>query len=168
MEIDEYSQHYQFELADGRLQVKEPPDTPHGAAQANLTALLGMHVRQYKLGKVYGEVAFLAKRNPDTVRGPDAAFVRAERIAQVEKQWLREADLIIEIISPSNTKHLMEDKLRNYIGAGARLVWYVDPAKKDVTVHRPDGSKTVLTGDDVLSGEHVVDGFTCRVSEIFE
>jgi hypothetical protein len=48
-----------------------------------------------------------------------------------------------------------------------RLVWVVFPETREVHVHRPDRSITVLSEDDDLSGEDVIPGFRCRVSDLF-
>jgi len=69
------------ELVRGRLLVHEPPDGLHGSVTANLGARLWSHVDLTGAGVVFvGDTGFTLGRNPDTVRGPDIAFVRAERV----------------------------------------------------------------------------------------
>lgn len=72
------------ELIDGLL-IEMPLNTPeHGAVGANLAFLLGLHVRKNKLGRIFtGDVGFVVRRNPDTVRAPDIAFIRSARLPVV-------------------------------------------------------------------------------------
>ncbi len=169
LSIDQYSEHYRFELADGCLQVHEPAQPYHGSSMTQITLLLGSFIRDRRLGKLYtGDTNYFIKRNPDTVRGPDLAFVGADRLGTVDRRWLTRADLVVEVLSASNTPGLMAAKLANYLLVGTRLIWYVDAEKRRVSVHRLDGSTTILGADDVLSGEDVLPGFECRVREFFD
>jgi Uma2 family endonuclease len=167
LDVELYSDHYRFELVCGELSVREPPAPIHGSALINIACALGNYVRQHRLGKVYGgdTSVFI---DPKTVRGADVAFVRKERLPLTDERWLLEPDLAIEVISPSNNPRYMAQKLSQYLSVGTRLVWYIDPRRRQIDVYRADGSRTVLLPGDTLSGEDVVEGFTCDVSEILD
>src|SRR5262249_36957745 len=79
-------------------------------------------------------------------------------------------DLVVEVLSESNTIKEMAIKLDEYARAGVKLVWYVDPERKEVTVYpkgRERGKKVLgLTG--TLDGGSVLPGFTLPVARIFE
>ncbi len=159
------------ELQAGVL-VSEPlPGFRHGRIVVNLSALLAEHVRARRLGVVVAETGFILARRPDTVRGPDVAFVtreRIEKLADPTAAFSGPPDLAIEVLSPSNAAASMHAKVADYLAAGTRQVWLVDPARETVTVYRSLLSPAVYRGDDVLDGEDVVPGFRVRVADLFE
>jgi Uma2 family endonuclease len=107
---------------------------------------------------------------PNKVRKPDASFISLERMPSDKKPdgHCRIApDLAAEVISPNELYEKVEEKVEEYLTAGVRLVWVVNPPKRTVRVHRADGTITNLRETDELSGEDVVPGFRCRVSELF-
>lgn len=160
----------QVELVRGQLVVREPPGTRHGAIAANLTYWLSSFVRQHELGSVFAQdTGFRIARDPDTVRGPDVAFVARERAKRIPQQGYAELapDLVAEILSPGDAAADVLAKVADWLAAGTRLVWVVDPERSVVHVYRPDGSLTVLHGNDSLDGETVLTGFRCPVANIF-
>jgi Uma2 family endonuclease len=60
------------------------------------------------------------------------------------------------------------DKVRDYLAAGTRQVWIIDPKRRSVTVHRPDADPHVLGPDDLLEGGDLLPGFSLRVSRLVE
>jgi Uma2 family endonuclease len=48
------------------------------------------------------------------------------------------------------------------------MVWVVEPVSKTVTAYRSRNDIKTLTANDTLTGEDVVEGFSCSVAEIFE
>lgn len=65
-----------YELVAGELRVMSPAGWRHGAVVENIQYILGAFIRQHRLGRGFGaETGFLLKRNPDTVRAPDFAFI---------------------------------------------------------------------------------------------
>jgi Uma2 family endonuclease len=162
---------YRDELVRGVVCVREPFPTPrHQAIEGRLLGILYGFVIGHKLGMVYHECGFLLERNPDTVRGPDVAFVSNERLALYNNEPYIPAapDLAVEVLSPSNRKRQMAERVAAFFAAGVRLIWCVDPRLRVVAVHRPDRPDQVLGVDGTLSGEDVLPGFTCRVSDILD
>lgn len=83
--------------------------------------------------------------------------------------WARGApDVAGEVLSPSDMSSAMLQKTLEYLEAGARLVWIVDPDARTVTVHRPDGSANILRNHQTLTGENVLEGFSVALAEIFD
>src|SRR5690348_2577081 len=75
------------ELLRGELIRMSPAGFHHGGVAMTLAVLIGAHVRKHKLGTAYAaETGFILTRNPDTVRTPDVAFVRAGRIPPASKR----------------------------------------------------------------------------------
>jgi len=159
------------ELVRGELRHMAPSGFEHGAIVVQLAALLHAHVKRHNLGIVLGaETGYTLTRGPDTVRGADVSFVSAARIPAgplTKKFWEGAPDLAVEVVSPDDRAGDIEEKVEDYLRAGARLVWVVSPKLRTVTIYRPIGNPQVLREADDLRGEDVVPGFACRVSEIF-
>src|SRR5205807_4190515 len=115
---------FRCELIDGVLIELSPPGGEHAGIASEINGLLREFVKPRGLGRVVGEMGFVLRRDPDTVRAPDVAFIRAEHIPPTglgRGFWDGSPDLVIEVISPSNTASEMQGKLRDWIEGGARL-----------------------------------------------
>jgi Uma2 family endonuclease len=160
-----------YELVKGELLMAPPPGSEHGEVTMNLAGPLHQHVKSHRLGVVFAaETGFKLESDPDTVRAPDVAFMRQERIDQGgEVKGYREGspDLIVEVLSPSDTFGKVEAKVKQWLDSGARMVWVVSPKLHTVTVYRSLTNITTLTEKDILDGDDVVPGFQIKVSEIF-
>ena len=129
------------------------------------------HADSHRLGVVLTPAGFKIAADPDTVREPDIAFIRAERIPSTgipDGFWPGPPDLAIEIRSPGDRLTSLRAKVADYLARGVRLVWVVDPKAKTVTVHRAHWPAMTLGVDDVIEAPGVVHGFTCRVARFFE
>ena len=157
------------ELIRGRLVVHEPPGTRHGAIAANLAYHLGDFVRRHGLGRVFAQdTGFKIASNPDTVRGPDVAFISGARAEQIPHRGYAELapDLLAEVLSPGDRPGEVLAKIADWLGAGTKLVWLVDPERSEVRVYRQDGSLAVLHAGDALDGEDVLPGFSCALRDV--
>ncbi|HEX6048528.1 MAG TPA: Uma2 family endonuclease [Gemmatimonadaceae bacterium] len=160
-----------YELVSGHLVVREPAGMAHGNVHGHLFARLYAHVREHRLGKVFGaDVGYILSRNPDTVRAPDVSFVQAARLPAVLPTGFFPGapDLAVEVWSPNDRFPVVEQKVWRYLDAGTREVWMIHPEHRTVTRRRPDGSAERLEVGAVLTGGDVVPGFSCRVAELFE
>jgi Uma2 family endonuclease len=148
-----------------------PAGNVHGNQTMRLGWRLAQHVETNDLGVVFAaETGFKLASDPDTVRGVDIAFVskaRLEAVGEVEGYWPEAPDLAVEVISPSDTYTGVEEKVTEYLQAGAKAVWVVNPRRRTITVYRSLNEITILTEQDTLDGGEVVPGFRCRVSEVF-
>ena len=122
------------------------------------------------LGRVLVDAGTITERDPDTVRGPDIAFVsRARWDAYPGKPYLGIApELCVEILSPSNRPGEIKEKAAEYFAAGARLVWIVDPVKEHVTVYRSLADVHLLTKTEQLEGGDVLPGFQLPLAQLFD
>jgi Uma2 family endonuclease len=117
---------------------------------------------------VYAETGFKLASDPDTVRGPDMAFIRTERLPDPEPVGFPDfaPDLVVEVLSPGDRPGAVLAKVADWLSAGTRLVWVLDPSRRVARVYRDDGTEEVLTADQALAGEDVVPGFSCPIAEI--
>ncbi|HVS40325.1 MAG TPA: Uma2 family endonuclease [Gemmataceae bacterium] len=107
---------------------------------------------------------------PGKVRRPDVSFIRADRLPAEEDRegHCRIApDLAVEVISPNDLYCDVDDKVEEYLAAGVRQVWVLNPSTRTVRIHRADGTQAYLRESDELTGEDVVPGFRCRVGTLF-
>ena len=157
------------ELVRGVMVVREPPGCRHGDIAVNLTVLLGHFVRTHKLGRVWSETGFVLFTNPDTVRGPDVSFVRQERVPDpLPLGFARFApDLAVEVLSPDDRPGEVLQKVADYLRAGTRLVWVIDPDRRQARVHRADGTIAIISEVGALDGEEVLPGFACQLHDVF-
>ncbi|HVF68467.1 MAG TPA: Uma2 family endonuclease [Pyrinomonadaceae bacterium] len=162
---------FRYELVKGELRKMSPSGSEHGAIIINISVLLAQYVRSKKLGVCFGaETGFKIASDPDTVRAPDVAFIRRERIPESglpKKFWSGAPDLAVEVLSPGDTRREVDEKVEDWLGAGTRAVWIINPKRRSVTVYRSTTDVTRLSDGDVLEGGEVVPGFRCEVSEIF-
>jgi Uma2 family endonuclease len=109
-------------------------------------------------------------RDPDTVRGPDLSFVSRERLSNFDdtRFFSGAPDLAVEILSPSNRRGAIHAKVADYLAAGARLVWVIDPKRKSVTTYRTLLAPRRLELHEALHGEDVLPGMTIPLESIFE
>jgi Uma2 family endonuclease len=161
-----------YELIEGELKTTTPAGSRHGKISARVGRLLDQFVSEKKLGEVFGaETGFILRRNPDTVRAPDAAFVSAARIP-VEGiptgYWPGAPDLAVEVVSPDDKAVEIRTKVREYFQAGARLVWIIYPETREVDVFHSAHESLNLSGQDNLEGGDVLPGFKCSVTKLFE
>ena len=160
-----------YELTHGILVEIMPPGGEHGEISTELLWHLRTYLAQHPIGRAYvGDTGFILARNPDIVRGPDVAFVRAERLPPRDQRtgYLPLApDLAVEVVSPSDRWRKVLEKVSDYLDAGTPLVWVVLPARRLVNVYRADGTVQTLREGDSLDGEDVLPGFRLPVADIF-
>lgn len=162
---------FRYELVKGELRKMSPAGGEHGAIIWNLSGRLAPHIQSNDLGQGFGaETGFKLASDPDTVRAADIAFIRRERLPEegIPKNfWATAPDLAVEVLSPGDTYSEVAEKVGDWLTAGTRAVWIVDPRRRIVTVYRSLSDVTLLSEDDELDGGEVVPGFRCKVSEIF-
>ncbi len=160
------------ELVHGELITMAPSNPEHGAITFNVAGLLRNFIRKNKLGAGFGaETGFILARNPDTVRAPDCAFICKDRIPKEglpRKFWSIAPDLVVEVLSPSDSASDVNEKIDEWLAAGTRLIWVIDPKTKKVTVYTPNRQPTILRITDSLSGEEILPGFDLPIVELFE
>jgi len=159
------------ELIAGRLVVREPAGLHHGSVAAQLLIAVGSHVAREQLGRVVtAETGFRLRRNPDTVRAPDVAVIRADRwpSAQVDGFGELAPDLVAEVLSPADRAAEVRAKVADWLAAGTQLVWNIDPVRRVAHAFRADGSVTTVAATEQLDGEDVLPGFAIRLSVLFD
>lgn len=160
-----------YELVDGQL-VERPASKELSRIGVNIPRLLGNEASRIGEAEVYGaDLGYQCFPDAEKdVRKPDASVIRRERLAALagDPGYMPiPADLAVEVISPNDLSREMNEKVEDYLAAGFRLVWVVDPGTRLVAVHRIDGSVSKIHADEEITGEVALQSFRCRVSEFF-
>jgi len=157
------------ELIRGEPTAMSPSGSLHVIVIARLTRRLVEFVEREGLGLVFGaEGGFLLERDPDTVLAPDVAFVRRERIPSSgipEGFWIGPPDLAVEVVSPSDSLRAVRRKAGEWLAAGCREVWVVDPARRTAEIHGAGGNSRATA--DELTSPDLLPGFVCRTAGLF-
>jgi Uma2 family endonuclease len=155
------------ELVDGQL-VVSPAGYRHGKVSIRLGARLLAHAEAYDLGDVLDSSTGF-RLHGGNVRCPDVSFVAKDRVSDGHPgEGFPDLvpDLAVEVLSPDDRPRAILDKVGEYLQAGVRLVWVIDPrAARAVAYRSPSDVRELSAGDD-LDGEDVVRGFRCRLGDI--
>jgi Uma2 family endonuclease len=157
------------ELVRGQLIVREPAGFAHGVVASRIGEQMAAFVRAQGLGIVVAaETGFTLARNPDTVRAPDAGFVRRDRVPDpLPRGYAPMApDLVVEVLSPDDRPGEVLAKVADWLRAGTALVWVVDPIRRSARAYRADGTESYLEEHDSLDGEDVLPGFALPLAAI--
>lgn len=160
-----------YELSRGMLICMSPSAYGPSRVSGKVIVRMGTFIDEHKLGE-YGTAdgGFRLASDPDTVRAPDAWFVRAERVrAGVDEVgfFAGAPDLVVEVLSPSDRFVDVMLKVRDYLEAGVRLIWVLDAQSHITAVFRPGAPVRFLEPDDTLDGEDVLPGFTLPLRDVF-
>jgi Uma2 family endonuclease len=163
---------WRHELVGGELRRMTPAGHVHGRVAAEVGAQLTLFVRQAGLGETYAaETGFLLRREPDTVRAPDAAFVTRERLASMrlkpEGYFPGPPDLAVEVLSPSDADRDVTAKISDWLDCGCRAVLVLDPANRTARLHRSGRAAEHFTTADMLTLTGVLPGWSLDLADLF-
>lgn len=160
------------ELVDGEWVPVTRASARHGKVVARVVRILGRFLDDHPLGELLAaDPGMKLGEDPDTLRGPDVAFIRAERIPPEglpDEWWAGAPDLAIEVQSKSQSDYELQQKALEYLGAGAALVWVLDSSTEVLVAYSAPNLIRILRGDESVDGADVLPGFTCGVSEFFK
>lgn len=161
---------YRLELVGGYI-VREPrPAALHSRVAVRLGRFLDEYAEAGGHGAVLVEMDFLLAATPPTVRVPDLAFVSTGRLPdslQAPGPWHFGPDLAVEILSPSNRAAEMQRKVFEYLDAGSRLVWVIDPETRTAVAYRSRTDIRLLGPEEALDGGDVLPGFRLPLARLF-
>lgn len=161
---------WRLELTRGRLVGEPRPGARHSWIVGTIYRALDAHARKHALGKVFVEAGFLLSVDPPTVRGPDVAFLSDEKMGSAAVPigfWRLAPDLAVEVLSPSNSAIEIQAKVLDYLAAGTRRVWVVDPHNQTVVVHDARHESRTLSTAEILAGDDVLPRFRIPLTDLF-
>jgi Uma2 family endonuclease len=157
------------ELSEGELIKVVHPKFGHSAIVRQLRRSLERHVEKQELGEVHTELGHLLTNDPPTVRVPDLSFLSRERVGRTPRdEWVRGApELAVEVVSPSESAEDLNQKVMQYLAAGAQAVWVIYPKTKVVQVYRPGMRPEVLESSQLLEEPRLFPGWSIAVGDLF-
>lgn len=157
-----------YELVDGEILVS-PAGMRHGEVAGKILHIVATFLEKNPIGKVYTPDTGIAL--PDgNLRCPDVSVVRNEKLPGGQSpDTFGELvpDLVVEVLSPSDSLKEVGRKIGEFLECGVPLVWLADPKRKTVTVYRSLSETQQYTGEDLINAEPVLPGFSCAVSRFF-
>lgn len=155
------------ELVRGEVIEMPPPGTLHGVTQWKVGGRLGNFIDSGPGGILTCESGVITERGPDSVRGPDISYWMKDRLKAIPVGFAEiSPDMIVEVLSPSNTTKQILEKLREYFSSAVRLVWVISPEDRTLTIYRKAEEGRLLHETALVTGEDVLPGFECRVSDL--
>lgn len=162
---------WRYELIDGELQRMPPAGGKHGEVGTEFVRHLGNWVVPADLGKVYTpDTGFYIYHEPLTIVAPGASFVRKDRLPPAdEREGYLDVipDLVVEVVSPSESALDVEHKVSRYRAVGVPLVWVAYPRRRAVLAHRLGQDAIAYGEEDILDGADILPGFTVPVADLF-
>jgi Uma2 family endonuclease len=160
-----------YELDDGRLVVMSLPGGVHGAVNANIVFQLKLQGDGRGHGKTLAETGVILRSGPDRVVGPDSCFAVTASLPLAyspEGFLTKPPELVVEVRSKNDTPGELERKAGEFLAAGARLVWVLDPIRNVAVVYEAAHPPKTLTPEDELTAEGVIPGFRVVVGEVLK
>jgi Uma2 family endonuclease len=161
---------WRYEIDEGELVIMTPAGFQHGRLVSRVDTMLRSFVDAHNLGEVLaGEAGFFVRRDPDTLRAPDVAFYSHERLSRIrDRSGFPEVppDLAVEVHDPSEPD--LDRKVRQYLEAGVRAVWVLDPGLRTLTRYAPEEPPRTWSSPDDEITEPVLPGFSCRLGDFLD
>ena len=167
-----------YEIIDGEMMPSPAPIPAHQIIGANIFSPLRQYVRSKELGVVlFAPVDIILQRDPLRTRQPDVLFIHKDNLPgtsldDLEGLQLLEItpDLIIEVLSPSDTKKVLAGKLADYQRIGVKECWLVSRETRSVEVLRLSARQSERAGlyglGETVCSEAIID-FRLTVDAIF-
>lgn len=161
-----------YELDNGRLVAMSPPGRRHGFVEHKIANALDGALGEPPLGEIYtGETGVVLWRNPDRVVGADVVFIsRASLPAKESREGYLETipDLVAEVVSKNDTAPYVQRKIDDYLQAGVRVVWVVDPDARTLAEHRRDAKARLFAQHDTVELPEMLPGLKMSLKEVFD
>ena len=162
-----------FEIVDGEVIMSAGPHIYHQTISGNINEPVRRFVRENKLGRVwYAPVDVIVQLVPLRVRQPDLLFISSEGVATIQDGRVHGGpDLVVEILSPSNSRSDIEAKFADYARIGVRECWLVAPQGRTVETLQLEGGewqRLAIRGVGENVETVVLQGLNLPISEIFE
>jgi Uma2 family endonuclease len=160
-----------YSILDGELMLAASPTPPHQAIVIEIAMKLTPFVREHHLGGLFiAPLDIVIRREPLRTRQPDVMFIGREQHFIIGSQVIEGApDLVIEVLSPTNTRQELRGKLDDYRTIGVREAWVVSPEARTVEVLQltPAMQRLGLYGLGDLLASQVLPDLRLTVDDIF-
>lgn len=163
-----------MELVAGKVVIGMTVTGVHGELALETGIALRSFARKHRIGRVFVETGFVTRHDPDHARGPDVAWVSADRdpgrAARSRGSVPIVPNLAVEITSPNDRDSDVQDKVDEYLAAGVQRVWVIRPESETVTVFHSNGDAHLYHRHESLSSDDAgfpVEGFALSLDDLF-
>jgi len=160
---------YSYEVVDGELVMSPKNNAQHGDATSEILMRMRLHAKTHRLGRVFDSNTgfWMINRN---LRAPDVSFVSQARLPKkLPKAFLQGApDFLVEVLSPTNTRREMDERLRDFFENGTKLAWIIDLDERFAEICHSLTDRKIIGAGGVLDGENIFPGFRLPLAELFE
>ena len=167
-----------YEIVDGELIMSAAPNLHHQRTSRRTFRPLDRFVTERGVGEIlYAPVDVIVQQEPLRVRQPDLLFISNERATITQEDRIHGGpDLVVEILSPSNSRIEIESKLSDYARIGVRECWLVSPEAHTAEAHTAEvlqleggeWKRLFIRGIGECIESVVLPGLELAVSEIFQ
>jgi len=162
---------YLHEVVNGALVVSPKNNWLHGEICARLIAALKTFADAHRLGAVWDSSTGFWMKNLNC-RAPDISFVCKERLRGLNRREAKffqgAPDLAVEILSPSNSRREVDERLNDYFSSGTQLAWVIDPDRELIEICHSLAQRRLLGPGGSLNGEDLLPGFQYAVADLFK
>ncbi len=162
---------YDRELVNGELVMSPKNNWLHGEICMRLATAMKTFADRHRLGAVWDSSTGFWMENLNC-RAPDISFVRKERLRGLKRREAKffqgAPDLAVEVLSPSNTRREVDERLSDYFSSGAQLAWVIDPELELVEICHSPTSRRLLGPAAMLEGEQLLPGFQYSIADLFK
>ena len=160
------------EIVDGKVIMFSGPFRPHQIVSSRIFVPIYMVVTERELGEVlYAPMDVIIQREPLRVRQPDILFTGNERAGILGNRIEGGPNLVVEVLSPSNTRTYMQSKLADYASVGVRECWLVSIEDRNIEVLRLEGGewrRACIRGEGERLESALLPGLELDIADIFQ
>jgi len=122
------------EVVDGEILIMPPNKWNHTVIVANLRDALVAQLDRREVQVVDSSFGLVIRKAPLTSRVPDLAVFLKSTIVEQDGYIHSAPQLVVEVLSPGNTRRERERKLADYASLGVPEMWVVSPEARTVEV----------------------------------
>jgi len=164
---------FSHEVIDGELAMSPKNNFLHENVFSRLYLALAEFNRQHRLGVVRGSSAGFWMRNRNC-RAPDISFIPKARLEQLGFRpnargfFPGAPDLAVEVLSESNTRAEIDERLNDFFSSGTQIAWVIDPERQRVEVCHSLTKRQLIGSGGLLEGEQLLPGFKFPIADLFK
>jgi Uma2 family endonuclease len=162
---------YIHEIVNGELIMSPKNNWLHGEICMRLSTAMKHFADLHRLGAVWDSSTGFWMENLNC-RAPDISFVRKERLRGLKRHEAKffqgAPDLAVEVLSPSNARREVDERLSDYFSSGAQLAWVIDPERELVEICHAPTQRRLLGSGAMLDGEQLLPGFQYPIADLFK
>jgi Uma2 family endonuclease len=167
-----------YEIVDGVMFMPPSPTYLHQRALRRIARRLEDFVEENHLGEILtAPLDLLIQREPLRTRQPDISYLDSQQAPGetqedvIDIRFLEVAPtLLVEMLSPSNTRPDLDSRPRDYQQIGVRECWLFDPASRTMEItdlSNDEPESVVVFGVEETLRSDLLPGFALSLREVF-